>query len=262
MQTILITGATDGLGRELAVRLGSAGARVLVHGRSRARAEQVLADIVAAGGPKPEIFLADLADLREVDRLAGSVTGELDVIVNNAGIGAGRPGTTREVSADGIELRFAVNYLAGYHLTRRLLPQLAPSGRVVNVASAGQQRIDFDDPMMERGWDGFGAYQRSKLAQIMFTIDLAAEHPGLTVNSLHPATFMNTTMVTESGVGPISTVAEGADATMRLITAPSLPSGRYYNGQREARAHEQAYDADARARLRDLSDTLITNAIG
>lgn len=220
------------------------------------------AAIVAAGGPKPEILLADLANLREVDELAGSISGELDVIVNNAGIGAGRPGTTREVSADGIELRFAVNYLAGYHLTRRLLLQLAPDGRVVNVASAGQQRIDFADPMMERGWDGFAAYQRSKLAQIMFTIDLAAEHPGLTVNSLHPATFMNTTMVTESGVAPISTVAEGADATIRLMTAPDLPTGRYYNGLREARANEQAYDADARARLRELSDTLVTNAIG
>src|SRR5438067_4208576 len=134
MQTILITKATDGLGRELAVRLGSAGVRVLVHGRDGDRAERVRADIVPAGGPKPEIFLADLADLHEVDRLAGSITGELDVIVNNAGIGAGRPGTTREVSADGIELRFAVNYLAGYHLTQRLLPQLAPAGRVVNVA--------------------------------------------------------------------------------------------------------------------------------
>ncbi|NUR94649.1 MAG: SDR family NAD(P)-dependent oxidoreductase [Kribbellaceae bacterium] len=262
MQTILITGATDGLGRELALRSGTSGARVLIHGRDEGRAERVRADIVAAGGPKPEILLADLADLREVDELAASISGELDVIVNNAGIGAGRPGTTREVSADGIELRFAVNYLAGYHLTRRLLPQLAPAGRVVNVASAGQQRIDFGDPMMERGWDGFAAYQRSKLAQIMFTIDLAAERPGLTVNSLHPATFMDTTMVNESGVGPISTVAEGADATIRLITAPHLPTGRYYNGLREARAHEQAYEADARARLRELSDALVRNAIG
>lgn len=116
--------------------------------------------------------------------------------------------------------------------------------------------------MMEHAWDGFAAYQRSKLAQIMFTIDLAAERPGLTVNSLHPATFMNTTMVNESGVAPISSVAEGADATMRLITAPDLPSGRYYNGLREARAHEQAYDPDARARLRELSDSLVTDALG
>ena len=259
MQTILITGATDGLGRELALRLGTGGARVLVHGRSAERAERVRADILAAGGPEPEVLLADLSSLRDVDKLAEGINGELDVIVNNAGIGGGRPGVSREVSADGIELRFAVNYLAGYRLTRLLLPQLAPSGRIVNVASAGQQAIDFDDPMMERGWDGFAAYQRSKLAQIMFTIDLAAE--GVLVNSLHPATFMATTMVTESGVSPISSVAEGADATMRLITAPDLPTGRYFNGLRESRANSQAYDADARARLRSLSDELIATTL-
>ncbi|MFF0344419.1 SDR family NAD(P)-dependent oxidoreductase [Kribbella sp. NPDC004875] len=261
MQTILITGATDGLGRELALRLGTAGVRVLIHGRDARRADTVRADIVAAGGPPPEVLLADLASLRAVDKLAEGITGELDVIVNNAGIGGGRPGTTREVSADGVELRFAVNYLAGYRLTRLLLPQLAPSGRVVNVASAGQQAIDFDDPMMERGWDAFSAYQQSKLAQIMFTIDLAAELDGVTVNSLHPATFMDTTMVNQSGVSPISTVAEGADATMRLITAPNLPTGRYFNGLREARANAQAYDADARERLRILSDELIAGAL-
>ncbi|MET9315221.1 SDR family NAD(P)-dependent oxidoreductase [Kribbella sp. NPDC003505] len=261
MQTILITGATDGLGRELALRLGTAGARVLVHGRDATRAERVRADIRAAGGPEPEILLADLGDLHAVDKLADSIDHELDVIVNNAGIGAGRPGATREVSADGIELRFAINYLAGYRLTRRLLPQLVPTGRVVNVASAGQQAIDFDDPMMERGWDGFAAYMRSKLAQIMFTVDLAAEQPGLTVNALHPATFMNTTMVTESGVTPTSTVAEGAAATMHLITAPGLPTGHYFNGLHAARANQQAYDPQARERLRTLSDTLISNAL-
>ncbi|TDX03910.1 SDR family NAD(P)-dependent oxidoreductase [Kribbella sp. VKM Ac-2566] len=260
MQTILITGATDGLGRELALRLGTAGARVLIHGRDAARAERVRADIRAAGGPEPEILLADLADLHQVDKLADSIDSELDVLVNNAGIGGGRPGTGREVSADGIELRFAVNYLAGYHLTRRLLPRLTSTGRIVNVASAGQQAIDFEDPMMERGWDGFSAYQRSKLAQIMFTIDLAAEQ-SVVVNALHPATFMATTMVTESGVSPISSVAEGADATMRLITAPDVPTGRYFNGLREARANEQAYDAHARERLRTLSDNLITTAL-
>jgi NAD(P)-dependent dehydrogenase (short-subunit alcohol dehydrogenase family) len=260
MQTILITGATDGLGRELALRLGTAGARVLIHGRDAARAERVRADVLAAGGPEPEIFLADLADLHQVDKLADSIDSDLDVLVNNAGIGGGRPGTGREVSADGIELRFAVNYLAGYHLTRRLLPRLAPAGRIVNVASAGQQAIDFEDPMMERDWDGFSAYQRSKLAQIMFTVDLAAEQ-SVVVNALHPATFRDTTMVTESGVSPISSVAEGADATMRLITAPDVPTGRYFNGLREARANAQAYDADARARLRTLSDNLITTAL-
>ncbi|HET6293125.1 MAG TPA: SDR family NAD(P)-dependent oxidoreductase [Kribbella sp.] len=260
-KTVLITGATDGLGRELAVRLGTAGARVLIHGRDPERADQVRTTILAAGGPEPEVLLADLASLREVDRLAAGVTGNVDVLVNNAGIGFGRPQAPRQLSADGIELRFAVNYLAGYRLTRLLLPRVTE--RIVNVSSAGQQPIDFTDPMLDHGYDGISAYRRSKLAQIMFTIDLADElgADGITVNSLHPATFMNTTMVTSGGYNPISTVAEGADAALRLITAPDLPTGRYYNGLREARADAQAYDADARKRLRHLSDDLIARTL-
>lgn len=263
VQTILITGATDGLGRELALRLGTAGARVLIHGRDAGRADRVRADILADGGPEPEILLADLASLRQVDRIANLITGDIDVLVNNAGIGAGRPGAPRDLSADGIELRFAVNYLAGYRLTRLLLPRLTPNARIVNVASAGQQVIDFTDPMMEREYDGFSAYQQSKLAQIMFTIDLAEElgTGGIIVNSLHPATFMNTTMVIESGVDPISAVTEGADATMRLITDPTLPAGRYFNGTREARPNAQAYDAQARQQLRQLSEDLLAGAL-
>jgi NAD(P)-dependent dehydrogenase (short-subunit alcohol dehydrogenase family) len=260
-KTVLITGATDGLGRELAIRLGTAGTRVLIHGRDPERADQVRTTILAAGGPEPEVLLADLASLREVDRLAAGVTGEVDILVNNAGIGFGRNGASRQLSADGIELRFAVNYLAGYRLTRLLLPRLTE--RIVNVASAGQQPIDFTDPMLERGYDGISAYRRSKLAQIMFTIDLADEvgSAGIIVNSLHPATFMNTTMVAEGGISPTSTVAQGADATLRLITEPDLPTGRYFNGLREARADAQAYDPDARHRLRELSDDLIATAL-
>ena len=265
-RTILISGATDGLGRRLAVRLGTAGARVLLHGRSAERAEEVRAEIVGAGGPEPSVVLADLGDLRQVDRLADDVTrltDRLDVLVNNAGIGFGRRGAARELSADGIELRFAVNYLAGYRLTRLLLPLLkasAPS-RIVNVASAGQLPIDFGDPMLEQQYDGISAYRRSKLAQIMFTFDLAEEvrADGIIVTSLHPATFMDTTMVREAGTGVASTVDEGADATLRLIDGPDVPTGSYFSGAREARASEQAYDAQARQQLRKLTDELLNH---
>jgi NAD(P)-dependent dehydrogenase (short-subunit alcohol dehydrogenase family) len=266
--TVLITGSTDGLGRELAVRLARRGMRVLIHGRDAERAEQVRAEILDAGGPEPLVLLADLADLRQVDLLADEVlriTDRLDVLVNNAGVGFGAPGTPRQSSADGIELRFAVNYLAGYRLTRRLLPLLSSSApsRIVNVASAGQQAIDFTDPMLERRYDGVAAYRRSKLAQIMFTFDLADElgDEDVLVNSLHPATFMATSMVREAGTEPASTVTEGAEATLRLITAPDLPTGHYFNGTRQARANDQAYDAAARERLRRLSDDLIATAL-
>jgi NAD(P)-dependent dehydrogenase (short-subunit alcohol dehydrogenase family) len=266
--TILITGSTDGLGRELAVRLAADGARVLIHGRDAERAEQVRAEIVEAGGPEPSVVLADLADLRQVDELADEVvrlTDRLDVLVNNAGIGFGRPGAARQLSADGIELRFAVNYLAGYRLTRLLLPLLissAPS-RIVNVASAGQLPIDFADPMLERQYDGISAYRRSKLAQIMFTFDLAEElrDTGVTVTSLHPATFMNTTMVQEAGTNPASSIAEGADATLRLITGTDVPTGTYFHGPRQARPDDQAYDAQAREQLRNLSEQLLASTL-
>ncbi|MEV1242500.1 SDR family NAD(P)-dependent oxidoreductase [Nonomuraea sp. NPDC049750] len=287
MRTILITGATDGLGRELARRLATDD-RVIVHGRDpervrraradpeRADAERTRADVGGTGegvladaGGTTEGVLADLADLRQVDRLADEVLGRfdrLDVLVNNAGMGGGPPGSGRAESQDGIELRFAVNYLAGYHLTRRLLPLLvrsAPS-KVVNVASAGQQAIDFADPMLTHGYGRQRAYSQSKLAQIMFTFDLAEElaGQGVTVNALHPATYMDTTMVREAGAPVMSTVDEGVAATRQLIDGLDGVSGRYFNGLRESRADAQAYDLAARKRLRELSDDLVRRALG
>ncbi|MFG1808340.1 SDR family NAD(P)-dependent oxidoreductase [Streptomyces sp. NPDC049040] len=264
-RTVLITGSTDGMGRWLALRLAEAGDRVLIHGRHADRAEEVRGAIrQATGEDRAEVLLADLARLSEVDRLADEVAARvdrLDVLVNNAGIGGASPGGRREVDAYGIERRFAVNYLAGYRLTRRLLPLLiasAPS-RVVNVASAGQHAIDFADPMLAADYDPTRAYSQSKLAQIMFTFDLAEEvsGTGVTVDALHPATFMDTTMVREVGISPWSTVEEGGTATLRFINAIEPGSGRYFNGLGEARADRQAYDADARRKLRQLTDDLI-----
>jgi len=259
-KTALITGSTDGVGRMVAARLGKGGWRVLVHGRDRARGERVVAKIKAAGG-SAEFLQADLSSLAEVRRLATQVqqtTKRLDLLINNAGIGSGGPQGTREVSADGHELRFAVNYLAGFLLTHLLLPlikQSAPA-RIVNVSSLGQQAIDFDDVMLMHDYSGMRAYRQSKLAQILFTIDLAheLEGTGVTVNALHPATFMNTNMVRQFGT-PISTVEEGAEAILKLAISPDLEgrSGLYFNGQNEAQANAQAYDAQARRRLKALS---------
>jgi NAD(P)-dependent dehydrogenase (short-subunit alcohol dehydrogenase family) len=251
MPTALITGATDGLGRQVARDLAGEGWTVLVHGRSRSRAQDVV--------PGARVYVADLASLAEVRRLADEVLAaepRLDVLVNNAGVGSAGE---REESADGLELRFAVNYLSHFALTLRLLPLLersAPS-RIVNVASAGQAAIDFDDVQLERGWSGGRAYAQSKLAQIMFTISLAErlEGTGVTVNALHPATYMHTKMVLQARGSSLSTVAEGAEATERLITTDA-GTGRYFDGLREARADPQAYDADAREKLWALSERL------
>lgn len=260
-KTALITGSTDGVGRLVAKKLGEAGARVLVHGRNKARGERIVADIEAGGG-KAEFLAADFAALAEVRQLADAVrqrTDRLDVLINNAGIGTGGPGATRQSSADGHELRFAVNYLAGFLLTHLLLPLLEKSvpARIVNVASAGQQPIDFADVMLMRGFSGRRAYCQSKLAQILFTIDLAGEleGAGVTVNALHPASYMDTTMVRQAGVSPWSRVEEGAEAILHLAASPELDgrSGLYFDGLGEARANGQAYDADARRRLGALS---------
>jgi NAD(P)-dependent dehydrogenase (short-subunit alcohol dehydrogenase family) len=265
--TVVITGATSGLGRYLAEQVAVLGAQVLVHGRDAGRLERARDEIAAAtGNEHVDTVRADLASLAEVEALAGEVErrfDRVDVLVNNAGIGFGAPGAGREVSADGYELRFAVNYLAGYHLTRRLLPLLG--GRVVNVASAGQQPVDFDDVMLERSYDGVSAYRQAKLAQIMFSVDLAEEvrDREVTVNALHPATFMDTAMVHEAGIGVLNTVEEGGSATMRLIADPALDgvTGRYFDGTRETRALDQAYDPAARKRLRELSDELVSRAL-
>lgn len=261
-KTILITGATDGVGRRVALDLGRAGARLLVHGRDRERARSLVDELARLGNREVRFYRADLAALAEVRALAEAVRRDeqrLDVLINNAGIGTATGGRERRLSADGHELRFAVNYLAGFLLTRLLLPPIraaAPS-RIVNVASAGQQAIDFDDVMLTRGYSGARAYMQSKLAQVMFTFDLAREleGSGVTVNALHPATYMNTTMVRESGTAPVSTVEEGAAAICRLAVAPEVAgeTGLYFDRTRSSRADAQAYDQRARERLRRLS---------
>ena len=266
-QTILITGATDGLGRALASELAGAGATLLVHGRDETRGEQTVTEIEeASANAKLHWLQADLSSLEQVRALARSVTAQsdrLDVLVNNAGIGTTLPGDGRRmVSQDGYELRFAVNYLACYLLTRMLLSLLERSApaRVVNVSSAGQAPLDFDDVMLERHYNGIQAYCQSKLAQIMFTFDLAEELEGRTVSAtcLHPATYMPTKMVRAAGVNPISTLEQGVAATLRLIADPELEgvTGVYFNGQEPTVPDPQAHDADARHRLRELSDRL------
>jgi NAD(P)-dependent dehydrogenase (short-subunit alcohol dehydrogenase family) len=264
---ILVTGATDGLGRYVTTELAKAGHQVLAHGRNPQRLRELHDELGV------DTVQADLGELRQVDGLADEVLqrfDHLDVLVSNAGIGAGADHSRREESADGIELRFAVNYLAGYHLARRLTPLLTASApaRIVNVASIGQEPIDFADPLLVRSYDGMRAYRQSKLAQIMATIDMAAElrESGVTVNALHPATLMPTGMVREGWRGrPVSTLEEGGTATLRLILDEGLAitTGRYFDSDNPepVEPDPQASDAEARLRLRELSDRLVEAAL-
>lgn len=264
----LITGATNGVGRVVAERLGEQGWHVLVHGRDRARGEQVVRAIEARGG-SAHFHEADLSSLSAVRRLAEEVMKDhpqLSLLINNAGVGFGHPDAGREQSEDGLELRFAVNYLAPFLLTHRLLPVLlegAPS-RVVNVASVGQHELDFNDLQMTHGYSGVDAYRRSKLALIMFTFDIAADLQklGVTVNALHPATLMDTFMVQQAGWQPMSSVDEGADAIMNLAVGDLQGrTGEYFDQRRPARALRQAYDLQARERLQQIANEL-TDKLG
>jgi NAD(P)-dependent dehydrogenase (short-subunit alcohol dehydrogenase family) len=257
-KTALVTGSSDGLGREVARQLGALGANVIVHGRNQERGEEVARLVKSAGGDAV-FYRADLASLAGVEAFAEQILqrhDRLDILINNA---AAVSGADRQTSADGYELAFAVNYLAHFLLTYRLLPLLEASApaRIVNVSSMGQTPIDFSDVMMEHSYNPGDAYRRSKLAQIMFTIDLAEELDAahVTVHSLHPARSMNTARVINGGFQPLSTIEEGAEATMQLAVSPELSgrSGLYFNGLLEATANAQAYDQAARAQLRHLS---------
>ena len=266
-QVILVTGATDGLGRAVATELAARGATLLLHGRDETRLAGTVEGIRAeTQNEKLRTYRADFSSLDEVGEMAARIVRDqdrIDVLVNNAGIGTALPGDgERMESRDGHELRFAVNYLAHFLLTRRLVSLIVSSApaRIVNVSSAGQAPIDFDDVMLERAYDGVQAYCQSKLAQIMLTFDLADElrDQSVTVNCLHPATYMPTKIVLHARGSAISTLEEGVEATLRLAADAELDgvTGRYFNGQNEARAHPQAYDPDARRRLRELSERL------
>lgn len=259
-RVVFITGSTGGLGREVARRLANDGHHVIVHGRSEERGRELVAEIQASGRGSARLYTADFGSLEDVRALAGAVRRDyqrLDVLVNNAGIWLEGP---RQLSADGHELHFQVNYLAGFLLTNELLPLLRGSSpsRIVQVSSIAQRAIDFDDVMLERDYSDGRAYAQSKLAQIMFTFDLAADldGTGVTALALHPATMMDTDMVLERGARARTSVDEGADAVLFVVEGDDLESGQYFDQTRPARADEQAYDREARARLRALAQRL------
>lgn len=263
-KTVLVTGSTEGLGRAVALALAAEGAHVIVHGRTTEGGQALVEEIRRSGKGSADFYAADFSSLQTVREFADTIARrypKLDLLVSNAGvaIAASQP---RRTSADGHELQFQVNYLAGWVLANRLRPNLAAAApsRVVNVSSGSAYPIDFDDPMLARPGAHVHGYGQSKLAQVSMTVALAPSfaRQGIVMISLHPASLMDTKMVTRDlGVRPQSTVAEGRDHVMALIKAPTLEPGAFYvRGQPARPGHPQPYDADARAKLMALSAAL------
>jgi NAD(P)-dependent dehydrogenase (short-subunit alcohol dehydrogenase family) len=266
-KTIMITGATDGLGKLVAKHLAVAGATLILHGRNKGKGRRTVEEIQSLSGNK-KIFYhnADFASLDEVQKLSKEILEhyqQLSVLINNAAIGGGPRGKQkRELSKDGYELRFAVNYLAHFLLTQNLLPLISKSApsRIVLVASIGQSPLDFNDLMMEKHYESFEAYCRSKLAQIMYGLELAekVKDNNVTVNSLHPASLMNTNMVYEFFGHTSSNVEDGARVVEYVAVGPETAgkTGVYFNQMKEGKANSQAYDQNARKMLWQISEEL------
>ncbi|AOF48595.1 SDR family NAD(P)-dependent oxidoreductase [Tetragenococcus halophilus] len=266
--TVLITGATDGLGKMTAERFAKQGAKVLLHGRNEEKGFKTIEEIQqTTGNQNLKYFNGDFASLQSVAKLAEKIIAnseKIDLLINNAGIGGGpKSQKQRELSQDGYELRWSINYLAQVLLTRKLLPMMKDHARIINVASVGQAPIDFNDINMENHYEGYLAYERSKLALIMFTFDLAAElqKREIHVNALHPSTLMSTNMVSDH-FGPAQTsVEKGFSAVEYLTTSKELDevTGEYFEGKTQAQANAQAYDKAAREKLGQITKDSIAN---
>lgn len=262
----VLTGATDGLGRAVAHRLaGRENTTLFLHGRDPDKLAAVTSELAEHRAVIVPV-VADLSELEQVHALADEIAAQADyltVLINNAGVGFGEPdGNERRLTVDGNELRFAVNHLAAYALTKDLLPLLvagAPA-RVVNVASIGQAKVDLDDVTIRDGYSGWRAYNRSKLAMIATGFALADQIPAdtVTVNSVHPATFMPTKMVLHAGQESHESIETGVNSVMRLVDDPALDgiTGRFFDKQDDVQARPEAYDIAYRDALVRLSDEL------
>jgi retinol dehydrogenase-14 len=273
-RTVLVTGGTAGIGRATALGLATMGAHLAITGRDRGRTEDAAGELRVAGGGKVDVFVADLASRSEVRRLADEVLQRLsriDVLVNNVG----GYWNTRHLTADGLERTFALNHLAPFLLTNLLcgrLTQSAPA-RVVTVASHAhaQGRIDFDDLQSERSYSGARAYNQSKLANVLFTYELARRLPAtsVTANALHPGVVRTSFGAEDPGgvqrrlvpfVRPfMKAPAQGAATSIHLASAPDLEqvTGRYFVNRKPARSSKRSYDQAVAARLWQVSTELV-----
>jgi retinol dehydrogenase-14 len=273
-RTALVTGGTGGIGKATALGLAAMGAHVAITGRNAERAESAAREISAAVGGQLDVFVADLSSQAEVRRLAGEVLTTLsrvDVLVNNAG----GYWNTRHLTVDGLEHTLAVNHLAPYLLTNLLLGRMTRTGsaRVVTVASQahGTGRIDFDDLQGERAYSGARAYNQSKLANVLFTYELARRlnHTSVTANALHPGVVSTAFGAEDAGRAQrllvpflrpfMKTPAQGAATSIHVASSADLEhvTGRYFAHSKEKRSSKRTHDEAAAERLWQVSADLV-----
>ena len=272
-KTCLITGATAGIGKEAARALAAKGFRIALVSRDRGRGEKAVEEMRhSAAGEPVELIIGDLASQESIRKMAADFEGRfdrLDVLINNAGAWY----SERTLTIDGIEATFATNHLAYFLLTSLLTPLLkrsAPS-RIVNVASEAHRwaRLDFDDLQGAQSYGGWSAYSKSKLANIMFTYELARrlEGSGVTANCLHPGTVRTELFRSLSGISgaaiKLATVffrspKKGAETTVYLASSSDVEgvTGKYFADCKEARSNEASYDEAAALRLWEMSEQL------
>jgi NAD(P)-dependent dehydrogenase (short-subunit alcohol dehydrogenase family) len=248
MAKILVTGSSDGIGKETVQELARQGHEVIVHGRTRARADGVV--------PGARVWACDFASLDAVRTAAAELPSGIDVLINNAGVYR----KERELTRDRHELTFQVNHLAHFLLTNLLLPSLSEGARIVNVSSQvhGSGEMSWDDLTGERGFSGYRAYAQSKLANILFTRELARRQSKASVNTLHPGVIG--TKLLRGGFGSMGggSLEQGAETSVYLATSPQVQgvTGKYFVRCRETPPAPQALDDAAAARLWEISARL------
>lgn len=258
MKTVFITGATDGLGKATAIHLAKKGYKLILHGRNPKKGDELLNQLAQIAEQRNfHYYNADFADLSQIISLADKILenhSELDILVNNAGLGVE---SSRRNSKDGIELIFQVDYLATYILSKKLLPLIASSryAQIINVASAGQSAVDFEDPLLENSWSGVQAYCQAKLSQITLAVVMARENNNVLINAVHPASYMPTKIVTHMFT-PQSAVNDGVKSLVNLIENNKDVTGKYFFMQNQQLALPAAYQKLQQENLIELSKKL------